>query len=78
VLKPASLTPVSALIMAEVLAETDLPQGAFSIVPCERAAADVLVTDDRLKLLSFTGSDQVGWGHEGAGRSQKSRTGTRW
>jgi len=61
VLKPASLTPVSALIMAEVLAETDLPQGAFSIVPCERAAADVLVTDDRLKLLSFTGSDQVGW-----------------
>jgi acyl-CoA reductase-like NAD-dependent aldehyde dehydrogenase len=61
VLKPASLTPVSALIMAEVLAETDLPIGAFSILPCHREDADLFVTDDRFKLLSFTGSDQVGW-----------------
>src|SRR5690606_35734477 len=41
--------------------ETGLPEGAFSILPAERAAADALVTDDRLKLLSFTGSDAVGW-----------------
>jgi acyl-CoA reductase-like NAD-dependent aldehyde dehydrogenase len=61
VLKPASLTPLGALIIGEVLAETDLPEGAFSILPAERAAADMLVTDDRLKLLSFTGSDVVGW-----------------
>ncbi len=61
VLKPASLTPLGALIIGEVLAETGLPEGAFSILPSERAAADVLVTDDRLKLLSFTGSDAVGW-----------------
>jgi len=61
VLKPASLTPVSALIMAEVLAETDLPIGAFSILPCHREGADLFVTDDRFKLLSFTGSDKVGW-----------------
>ncbi|MCU4379318.1 aldehyde dehydrogenase family protein [Acinetobacter haemolyticus] len=61
VLKPASLTPISALKIAEVLAETDLPKGAWSILPCERQAADILVTDDRFKLLSFTGSDQVGW-----------------
>lgn len=61
VLKPASLTPVSALKIAEVLAETDLPQGAFSILPCPREQADILVTDDRFKLLSFTGSDVVGW-----------------
>jgi acyl-CoA reductase-like NAD-dependent aldehyde dehydrogenase len=61
VLKPASLTPVGALIMGEVLAETDLPKGAFSILPAHREGADLLVTDDRLKLLSFTGSDQVGW-----------------
>ena len=44
-----------------MLAETDLPQGAFSVLPCEREQADVLVTDDRFKLLSFTGSDVVGW-----------------
>lgn len=61
VLKPASLTPISAIIMGEVLAETELPEGAFSIMPCHREAADVMVTDDRFKLLSFTGSDQVGW-----------------
>jgi acyl-CoA reductase-like NAD-dependent aldehyde dehydrogenase len=61
VLKPASLTPISAIIIGEVLAETDLPKGAFSIVPCHRDAADIMVTDDRFKLLSFTGSDQVGW-----------------
>ncbi|MCI3880760.1 aldehyde dehydrogenase family protein [Acinetobacter higginsii] len=61
VLKPASLTPISALMMAKVLAETDLPKGSWSILPCDRQAADILVTDDRFKLLSFTGSDQVGW-----------------
>ncbi|WP_160232194.1 aldehyde dehydrogenase family protein [Acinetobacter indicus] len=61
VLKPASLTPISALKIAEILAETDLPAGAFSVLPCLREQADVLVTDDRFKLLSFTGSDVVGW-----------------
>ncbi|OTG88271.1 aldehyde dehydrogenase [Acinetobacter sp. ANC 4558] len=61
VLKPASLTPISALKIAEVLAETDLPKGAFSVLPCPREHADVLVTDERFKLLSFTGSDVVGW-----------------
>src|SRR5690554_730375 len=61
VLKPASLTPISALKIAEILAETDLPAGAFSVLPCPREQADVLVTDDRFKLLSFTGSDVVGW-----------------
>lgn len=61
VLKPASLTPISAIKIAEILAETDLPKGAFSVLPCPREQADVLVTDDRFKLLSFTGSDVVGW-----------------
>lgn len=61
VLKPASLTPISALKIAEVLAQTDLPKGAFSILPCPREQADILVTDERFKLLSFTGSDVVGW-----------------
>lgn len=61
VLKPASLTPIGALIIGEVLAETDLPQGAFSILPCTRDGADLFTTDDRLKLLSFTGSPEVGW-----------------
>jgi acyl-CoA reductase-like NAD-dependent aldehyde dehydrogenase len=61
VLKPASLTPVGALLIGEVLAETDLPAGAFSILPCRRDGADLFTTDERLKLLSFTGSAEVGW-----------------
>ena len=61
VLKPASRTPVGALLIGEILAETDLPEGAFSILPCAREAADLFTTDERLKLLSFTGSPEVGW-----------------
>ena len=61
VLKPASWTPVSALMLGEILAETDLPEGAFSILPCPRDGADLLTTDERIKLLSFTGSPDVGW-----------------
>lgn len=61
VLKPASLTPIGALIIGEVLAETDLPPGAFSILPCPRAGARLFTEDERLKLLSFTGSPEVGW-----------------
>jgi acyl-CoA reductase-like NAD-dependent aldehyde dehydrogenase len=44
-----------------VLAETDLPKGAFSILPCKRDGAEAFTTDERLKLLSFTGSPDVGW-----------------
>ncbi|ARS26274.1 aldehyde dehydrogenase family protein [Sphingomonas sp. KC8] len=61
VMKPASRTPLGAIIMGEVLAETNLPSGAFSILPASRDGADLFTTDDRLKLLSFTGSPDVGW-----------------
>jgi len=61
VLKPASRTPLGALIIGEILAETDLPEGAFSILPASRDGAELLTTDERLKLLSFTGSPEVGW-----------------
>ena len=62
VMKPASLTPLGAIIIGEVLAECDvLPAGAFSILPASRDGADLFTTDARLKLLSFTGSPGVGW-----------------
>jgi acyl-CoA reductase-like NAD-dependent aldehyde dehydrogenase len=61
VMKPASRTPLGAIIIGEVLAETDLPKGAFSILPASRDGADLFTTDERLKLLSFTGSPAVGW-----------------
>ncbi|MFO6448526.1 aldehyde dehydrogenase family protein [Erythrobacter sp. NE805] len=62
VMKPASKTPLGAIIMGEVLAECDiLPEGAFSILPAHREGADMFTVDERLKLLSFTGSPGVGW-----------------
>lgn len=61
VMKPASKTPLGAIIMGEILAETDLPKGAFSILPASRDGADLFTVDERLKLLSFTGSPGVGW-----------------
>ena len=61
VLKPASLTPIGALTIGEVLAETELPEGAFSILPCKRDGARLFTEDPRLSLLSFTGSPDVGW-----------------
>ncbi len=61
ILKPASSTPISSILMAEILAETDLPDGAFSVIPCAGKDAEPLVTDPRITLLSFTGSPDVGW-----------------
>ena len=61
VLKPASWTPISAIVLGEILAETEFPPGAFSILPCSRDAAERFTSDARIKLLSFTGSAEVGW-----------------
>jgi acyl-CoA reductase-like NAD-dependent aldehyde dehydrogenase len=61
IVKPASRTPLGTIIIGEILAETNLPRGAFSILPAHRDGADLFTTDERLKLLSFTGSPGVGW-----------------
>lgn len=62
VMKPASRTPLGALIIGEVLSECEvLPEGAFSILPASRDGAEQFTVDERFKLLSFTGSPVVGW-----------------
>jgi acyl-CoA reductase-like NAD-dependent aldehyde dehydrogenase len=61
VLKPAPATPLSALLLGELLAETDLPGGMFSFVPVPNDRAGGLVADPRLPVVSFTGSGPVGW-----------------
>lgn len=61
VLKPATKTPLSAIALGRLLAEAGLPEGAVSVLPMERALGDRLVTDERFKLLTFTGSSAVGW-----------------
>jgi acyl-CoA reductase-like NAD-dependent aldehyde dehydrogenase len=62
ILKPAPATPLTALVLGEILAETDLPAGSWSILPVGNEAAAELVTDPRLPVVSFTGSVPVGWG----------------
>ncbi|MEO5333474.1 MAG: aldehyde dehydrogenase family protein [Magnetococcus sp. YQC-5] len=61
VLKPASKTPLTALMLAGIIQESGWPLEAFSVLPCNRSAGQVLVEDDRVKLLTFTGSPDVGW-----------------
>ncbi len=61
ILKPASSTPLSTLEFAKIVDKTSLPKGALSILPMDRQAGNQLVTDERFKLLTFTGSPEVGW-----------------
>lgn len=61
VLKPASRTPLSALALADLMHEAGLPPGALSVLPMTRETGDLLVQDDRYRLLTFTGSAEVGW-----------------
>lgn len=61
ILKPASRTPLSCLELAKIIDQTELPKGAVSILPMNRETGNLLVTDERFKLLSFTGSPYIGW-----------------
>ncbi|MEU0478496.1 aldehyde dehydrogenase family protein [Streptosporangium sp. NPDC006013] len=61
IVKPAPATPVSSLVLGEILAETDLPEGMFSVLPVPNDRAGGLVEDPRLPVVSFTGSAPVGY-----------------
>lgn len=61
VLKPAPQTPLTALMLGEIIVQTGLPAGTLSVLPCDNQVAESMVTDPRFKLLSFTGSAAVGW-----------------
>lgn len=61
IVRPASSTPLSALSLAEIIHESDWPKGAFSVLPSTTQNAEPLIVDERIKLLTFTGSPAVGW-----------------
>ncbi|HEY6032534.1 MAG TPA: aldehyde dehydrogenase family protein [Gaiellaceae bacterium] len=65
VIRPASQTPISALKLAQIVLEAGWPEEGIAVVPSTTADAAPLVQDDRIKLLSFTGSPVVGWGLKG-------------
>ncbi len=61
VIKPSTTTPLTALLLGEVVLETEAPEGMFSVLPCRGKQASPLVEDDRFKMITFTGSVGVGW-----------------
>ncbi|MCK4304615.1 MAG: aldehyde dehydrogenase family protein [Candidatus Eisenbacteria sp.] len=61
VVKPASQTPMSAIMLGRMALECGLPPGILSVVPCPASQAQPLVEDPRMRMLSFTGSAEVGW-----------------
>lgn len=61
VLKPAPQTPLSALLLAECVQQAGWPDGGLNVLPLSNDHADPLITDDRIKLITFTGSVPVGW-----------------
>lgn len=71
ILKPARSTPLSVLKLAQLIDQTELPKGAVSILPMDRESGNQLVTDERFKMLSFTGSPDVGWEMKAAAGKKK-------
>jgi glyceraldehyde-3-phosphate dehydrogenase (NADP+) len=61
VLKPPTLCPLTMLYVAQLVDEVGVPKGVVSVLPMDRTTGDKLVSDERFKLLSFTGSPDVGW-----------------
>jgi acyl-CoA reductase-like NAD-dependent aldehyde dehydrogenase len=59
--KPSPRTPLTALLLGEAFLESGLPKGALQVVPMEIAEIDLLLTDERVHMISFTGSAEVGW-----------------
>ncbi len=59
--KPASQTPLSSLLLAELVEQAGWPAGALNVLPLSSRDAELLVGDERLRMLSFTGSAAVGW-----------------
>jgi len=71
VLKPAPQTPFTSLLLGEVVEQAGLPSGALNVLPLANQEAEKLVGDDRLKMLTFTGSVPVGWALKGKSGKKK-------
>ncbi|HEY0426641.1 MAG TPA: aldehyde dehydrogenase family protein [Pyrinomonadaceae bacterium] len=61
IIKPSQRTPLTSLLLGEVFLESDLPQSALQIVPMDVKYIDAVLSDERIDMISFTGSADVGW-----------------
>lgn len=71
ILKPASSTPLSTLALSKIIAKCNYPPGTVSILPMNRDTGEQLATDDRINVLSFTGSPEIGWKLKEKSRKKK-------
>ena len=71
VVKPASATPITALLLGQMVIEAGMPDAGISVIPCPGSTGELLVTDERLKKLTFTGSAEVGWYLKGKAGKKK-------
>lgn len=71
IVKPASATPLSAILLAEIILEDPWPPGSLAVLPLPGAATAAVAADPRLAGLTFTGSDAVGWGLKAANPKKK-------
>ncbi|MDO8588578.1 MAG: aldehyde dehydrogenase family protein [Armatimonadota bacterium] len=62
IIKPSARTPLTALLLGEIVLDAGAPAGALNVVPCSNEVTALLVADDRIKMITFTGSTEVGWG----------------
>jgi glyceraldehyde-3-phosphate dehydrogenase (NADP+) len=62
IIRPGERTPVSALTLGQIVLDAGWPTEALAVIPCTIADTALLVEDERIKLLTFTGSPVVGWG----------------
>ena len=61
VLRPSSQVPITSLLLGEIISETDYPDGGINVVPSGYEEAELLLTDERVKMVTFTGSPAIGW-----------------
>ncbi len=61
ILKPAEKTPVSALMLGDIIMDSGLPEGGLSVFVCNHDDSEKIITDERIKVFSFTGGVSVGW-----------------
>ncbi|MDQ7011360.1 MAG: aldehyde dehydrogenase family protein [Mariprofundaceae bacterium] len=71
IIKPASNTPISALIMARIASESGAPAGSLNVLPMRHQDVPLLLMDERIKMLSFTGSAETGWALKKIARKQR-------
>jgi acyl-CoA reductase-like NAD-dependent aldehyde dehydrogenase len=61
ILRPSSQVSITSVLLGDIIKETDYPAGGMNIVPCGYEAAEILLTDEKIKKITFTGSPKIGW-----------------